>query len=76
MMKSQRILLTLYMTCALGLFTQGLAGQPSPPKNILYGAAYYHEYMPYERLDEDIRLMKEADRIEGASAEDAEEVIR
>ena len=28
--------------------------------NILYGAAYYHEYMPSERLDEDIRLMKEA----------------
>ena len=28
--------------------------------NILYGAAYYHEYMPAERLDEDIRLMKEA----------------
>lgn len=27
--------------------------------NILYGAAYYHEYMPSERLDEDIRLMKE-----------------
>ncbi len=26
----------------------------------LYGAAYYHEYMPYERLDEDIRLMKQA----------------
>ena len=21
---------------------------------ILYGASYYHEYMPYERLDEDI----------------------
>jgi beta-galactosidase len=28
--------------------------------NILYGVAYYHEYMPSERLDEDIRLMKEA----------------
>ena len=27
--------------------------------NILYGAAYYHEYMPSERLDEDVRLMKE-----------------
>lgn len=27
---------------------------------VLYGAAYYHEYMPSERLDEDIRLMKEA----------------
>ncbi|TAH25260.1 MAG: beta-galactosidase [Cytophagales bacterium] len=27
---------------------------------ILYGAAYYHENMPYYRLDEDIKLMKEA----------------
>ncbi len=26
----------------------------------LYGAAYYHEYMPNDRLDEDIRLMKNA----------------
>lgn len=26
----------------------------------LYGAAYYYEYLPYERLDEDIRMMKEA----------------
>ncbi len=28
--------------------------------NILYGVAYYHEYMPSERLDEDIQMMKEA----------------
>ncbi|MGB6192169.1 MAG: beta-galactosidase [Terracidiphilus sp.] len=27
---------------------------------VLYGAAYYHEYMPYERLDKDIALMKAA----------------
>lgn len=27
--------------------------------NILYGAAYYHEYMPEDRLDEDIRLMND-----------------
>jgi len=27
---------------------------------LLYGVAYYDEYMPYERLDEDIRMMKEA----------------
>lgn len=27
---------------------------------ILYGAAYYHEYEPYERLDQDIELMKSA----------------
>lgn len=27
---------------------------------LLYGVAYYDEYMPYERLSEDIRMMKEA----------------
>lgn len=27
---------------------------------ILYGAAYYDEYMPTQRLDEDIQMMKEA----------------
>ena len=30
------------------------------PDTILYGAAYYHEYMPYERLDKDVELMKRA----------------
>jgi beta-galactosidase len=28
---------------------------------ILYGASYYHEYMPHERLAADIALMQEAD---------------
>lgn len=27
---------------------------------ILYGAAYYHEYMPSERLDQDVAMMKAA----------------
>jgi beta-galactosidase len=27
---------------------------------ILYGASYYHEYMPYERLEQDVQLMKNA----------------
>jgi beta-galactosidase len=27
---------------------------------VLYGASYYHEYMPEERLDKDIELMKQA----------------
>ena len=27
---------------------------------VLYGAAYYHEYMPYDRLDKDVALMKAA----------------
>ena len=28
--------------------------------HLLYGVAYYDEYMPYERLEEDMRMMKEA----------------
>lgn len=29
-------------------------------KKLLYGVAYYDEYMPYDRLDQDIQMMKEA----------------
>jgi beta-galactosidase len=29
-------------------------------KKLLYGVAYYDEYMPYERLNQDIQMMKEA----------------
>lgn len=42
------------------------AGEATPSTNapaftnVLYGAAYYHEYMPYERLDQDVALMKQA----------------
>lgn len=32
---------------------------PGSMKNLLYGVAYYYEYMPYERLEEDARMMKE-----------------
>ena len=28
--------------------------------DIIFGAAYYPEYMPYERLQEDIAMMQEA----------------
>ena len=27
--------------------------------NVLYGVAYYHEYMPADRLDKDIQMMKD-----------------
>jgi beta-galactosidase len=36
------------------------AFRPEQMDTILYGAAYYPEYMPYERTDEDIALMKKA----------------
>src|ERR1017187_9706662 len=34
--------------------------QPPRMDTVLYGAAYYHEYMPHDRLDQDIDLMKKA----------------
>ncbi len=38
---------------------QSTTGQPKI-KQLLYGVAYYDEYMPYERLDKDVQMMKEA----------------
>ena len=34
--------------------------QPIEFDNILYGVAYYQEYMPSDRLDEDVQMMKDA----------------
>jgi beta-galactosidase len=34
--------------------------QPKKFDNILYGVAYYQEYMPYERLEKDVQLMQDA----------------
>ncbi|MCX6564023.1 MAG: beta-galactosidase [Candidatus Aminicenantes bacterium] len=37
------------------------SASPAPQfKRILYGASYYLEYMPYERLEQDVRLMEKA----------------
>ena len=33
---------------------------PDKMDTVLYGAAYYSEYMPYERLDKDVQLMEQA----------------
>ncbi len=48
----------LLLCCILPISLRSQSVKPF--NNILYGAAYYHEYMPYDRLDDDIRLMKEA----------------
>jgi len=39
---------------------QQKAVEPGTLSNVLYGVAYYNEYMPYERLDKDIAMMKDA----------------
>ena len=35
------------------------SGQPKFD-TVLYGASYYHEYMPYDRLEQDVELMQKA----------------
>ncbi len=50
----------LFLFCLLICIVQWPLSAQYSFDNVLYGAAYYHEYMPEERLDEDIRLMKEA----------------
>jgi beta-galactosidase len=44
----------------LFILIQTLTAQPVKMNQLLYGVAYYDEYMPYERLDKDITMMKEA----------------
>ncbi|HEX7585195.1 MAG TPA: alpha-amylase family protein, partial [Prolixibacteraceae bacterium] len=42
------------------LFVAGaITAQPPKMNNVLYGAAYYQEYMPTDRLAEDLKLMKD-----------------
>jgi beta-galactosidase len=50
----KRTLLALALSCALN------AAAETPLPTILYGTAYYHEYMPYERLEKDVQMMKAA----------------
>lgn len=50
---------TLNILFLLVLFQSTIAQQPNIPK-LLYGVAYYDEYMPYDRLDKDVQMMKDA----------------
>src|SRR5580704_1343061 len=61
MIRNHRVLLaTMFALLTLPqMFAQG-AFRPDKMETVLYGAAYYPEYMPYERLDKDVELMKQA----------------
>lgn len=50
----------LFTVFVLLLVIKCIHAQPKKFDNILYGVAYYHEYMPYERLDKVIQMMKDA----------------
>src|SRR5437764_2235336 len=53
-------LLSLLMACAPRLWAQAKPFAPKKMETILYGVAFYPEYMPYERLDRDVELMQKA----------------
>ena len=54
------IALVIGMFLAGGRALARPASDPPPFETILYGASYYLEYMPRERLEEDVELMKKA----------------
>lgn len=62
----KRTLVSYALSCAIAAAACAPAAAQTPPATvpdfptILYGAAYYHEYMPYERLDKDVAMMKAA----------------
>ena len=47
-----------FLSCVF--ITQLLYAQNFKMDKLLYGVAYYDEYMPYDRLNKDIQMMKEA----------------
>jgi beta-galactosidase len=58
-----KFLSVIVICCAfasLPAWGQSAAFAPERMDTILYGAAYYPEYMPYERLDQDVDLMQKA----------------
>jgi beta-galactosidase len=50
----------LALTLLTLLFGFELIAAPPRFETVLFGAAYYHEYMPYERLERDVELMGKA----------------
>ena len=58
---SQRGSAVIFAILALFLsFAPFVHAQTPEFPTILYGASYYHEYMPYERLEKDVELMEKA----------------
>ena len=57
MSKPIRQLLTILLFM---LVLTGINAQSQKFSTVLYGVAYYHEYMPYDRLEKDVQLMQDA----------------
>ena len=53
-MKKKLLVFGLFFIGTVLTFAQNKQGK------LLFGVAYYDEYMPYERLEKDVEMMKEA----------------
>ena len=58
-MKIKSMLIAALIVLGGSIHTYGQTFSPSKMKDLLYGVAYYHENMQTERLDTDVKLMKE-----------------
>src|SRR5690348_5895026 len=50
----------LLLPCSQLVAAPTAAFAPDQMQTILYGVAYYPEYMPYDRLDQDVEMMRKA----------------
>jgi beta-galactosidase len=58
--KRSKKIATGFLLIIYGLSSSFAVAQSYSFDDILFGVAYYHEYMPYERLEQDVALMKDA----------------
>ncbi len=57
---TRRLRVVVLPLAAALLFTSAGIAQAPRVNTVLYGASYYHEYMPYERLEQDVQMMEKA----------------
>ena len=50
----------LLLVFLLSISLTQVLGQAPRMDTVLYGASYYHEYMPYDRLEKDVALMQKS----------------
>ena len=60
MLRQKLLFSALACAFAGAAWAQAPSSAVPPMPTILYGTAYYHEYMPYERLEKDVQMMKAA----------------
>jgi beta-galactosidase len=60
MLRQKLLISALACAFAGAAWAQAPSSAVPPMPTVLYGTAYYHEYMPYERLEKDVQMMKAA----------------